>query len=97
VEAVISLLQIALQAYQVLERHYRQTVPQDASADEQRMTAESLLRHFRVCGCIVTIEPVGRVIHAGRLTSRQRHILNQLSFPTPAQTLQKVLHPVPSG
>ena len=59
VEALVTLLQIALQAYQVLERRYRQTVPEDAPADEQRMTAETLLRHFRVCGCIVTWYLVG--------------------------------------
>jgi hypothetical protein len=42
VEALVGLLQIALQAYQVLERRYRQTVPEDAPANEQRMTAEML-------------------------------------------------------
>jgi hypothetical protein len=97
VEALVTLLQIALQAYQVLERRFRQTVPEDAPASEQRMTAESLLRQFRVYGCIVTSENVGRVIHATRLTSRQRQILNQLSLPTPAQTLRRILHPVPTG
>jgi Domain of unknown function (DUF4277) len=97
VEALVSLLQIALQAYQVLERRYRQTVPEDAPVSEQRMTAEALLRQFRVYGCIVTSEAVGRVIHATRLTSRQRQILNQLSFATPAQTLRRILHPVPTG
>jgi hypothetical protein len=97
VEALVTLLQIALQAYQVLERRYRQTVPEDASSEEHRMTAETLFRDFRVCGCIVTSEPVGCVIHATRLTQRQRQILNQLSFPTPSQTLRRVLHPVPSG
>jgi hypothetical protein len=70
--------------YQVLERRYRQTVPDDAPASEQRMTAETLLRQFRVYGCIVTSEQVGRVVHATRLTSRQRQILNQLSLPTPS-------------
>jgi hypothetical protein len=97
VEALVTLLQIALQAYQVLERRYRQTVPEEAPASEQRMTAETLLRQFRVYGCIVTSEKVGRVIHATRLTSRQRHILNQLSLPTPAQNLRKILRPVPTG
>jgi len=61
------------------------------------MTAETLLRQFRVYGCIVTFEKVGRVIHATRLTSRQRQILNQLRFPTPAQTLRRILNPVPTG
>jgi transposase len=97
VEALVTLLQIALQAYQVLERRYRQTVPEDAPAGEQRMTAETLLRHFRVYGCIVKWENVGRVVHPTRLTSRQRHILNQLSFRTPAQTLRRILDPVPTG
>ena len=97
VEALVSLLQIALQAYQVLERRYRQTVPEDAPAAEQRMTAETLLRHFRVYGCIVRWENVGRVVHPTRLTSRQRLILHQLSFPTPAQTLRRILDPVPTG
>jgi hypothetical protein len=97
VEALVCLLQIALQAYQVLERRYRQTVPKEAPASEQRMTAEALLRQFRVYGCIVTSEKVGRVIHATRMTSRQRQILNQLSLPTPAQTLRRILYPVPTG
>jgi len=97
VEALATLLQIALQAYQVLERRYRQTVPEDAPAGEQRMTAETLLRHFRVYGCIVATEKVGRVIQPTRLSSRQRQILNQLSLPAPAQTLRRILHPVPTG
>jgi hypothetical protein len=97
VEALVTLLQMALQAYQVLERRYRQTVPEEAPASEQRLTAETLLRQFRVYGCIVTSEKVGRVIHATRLTSRQRQILNQLSLPTPAQTLRRKLQPVPTG
>jgi len=46
---------------------------------------------------IVTFEKVGRVIHASRLTSRQRQILNQLSFPTPAHTQRRILNPVPTG
>jgi hypothetical protein len=97
VEALVTLLQIALQAYQVLERRYRQTVSEEAPASEKRMTAETLLHQFRVYGCIVTSEKVGRVIHATRLTTRQRQILNQLSLPTPAQTLRRTLHPVPTG
>ena len=96
VEALVSLLQLALQAYQVLERRYRQTIAADAPATEQRMTAESLLRQFQVYGLIVNTEPVGRVVHATRPTSRQRHILTQLGFPTPAQTLIRKLHPDPT-
>jgi hypothetical protein len=54
---------MALQAYQVLERRYRQTVPDIAPASEQRTSAVSLLRQFRVYGCIVASEKVARVIH----------------------------------
>jgi hypothetical protein len=97
VESLVTLLQIALQIYQVLERRYRQTVPADAPANEQRMTAEALLRQFRVYGCVVTSEKLGQVVHATRLTSRQRQILNQLSLATPAQTLRRILQPVPTG
>jgi len=95
VEALVTLLQIALQAYQVLERRYRQTVPEDAPVTEQRMTAETLLRQFRVYGCIVRTEKVGRVVHATRLSSRQRQILNQLSLPAPTEMLRRILHPRP--
>jgi transposase len=97
VEALVSLLQLALQAYQVLERRYRQTVADDAPVSEQRMTAETLLRHFRGYGLIVVRHQLGRVVHASRLTSRQRQILHQLSLPTPAQTLARILHPIPTG
>jgi transposase len=96
VEALVCLLQIALQVYQTLERCYRQTVSSDASLNERRTTAETLLRHFRVYGLLVTHARVGRVVQATRLTSRQRAILDQLSLPTPAQTLHRVLQPDPS-
>jgi len=97
VEALVCLLQLALQAYQVLERCYRQTMTNDATVAERRTTAETLLREFRVYGLIIAKTPLGRVVHATRLTSRQRRILTQLSLPTPATTLARILHPVPSG
>ena len=49
--------------------------------DVSSSVAETLLRHFRVYGCIVTWGNVGRVVHPTRLTNRQRLILHQLSFP----------------
>ena len=97
VEALLCLLQIALQAYQVLERRYRQTVGPQAPAAEKRQTAESLLRAFAGYGLLIQPVSVGRVVHATRLSSRQRQILSQLSLPTPAQTLARRLHPIPSG
>jgi transposase len=97
VEALLCLLQLALTAYQLLERLYRQQLAADAPCTEQRMTSESLLRQFRVYGLIVCRSTVGRVVYATRLTSRQRHILQQLQFPTPAQILAQRLRPPPSG
>lgn len=97
VEALVCLLQLALQAYQVLERLYRQRVPAEAPRSERRLTTESLLRAFQVYGLVVRQTACGRVIHPTRLSSRQRDILNRLHFPTPAATLNRILLPEPSG
>jgi len=97
VEALVCLLLIALQVYQVLERRYRQNVAAEAPDSERHMTAETLLRAFRVYGVIVQRQVVGRVVHATRLTKRQRKILNQLSLPTPAETFHRTLYAVPTG
>jgi hypothetical protein len=97
VEALVCLLQLALTAYQLLERLYRQSVPADAPRSEQRLTSESLLRQFRVYGVICQHQCIGRVVYASRLTSRQRQILQQLGFPTPAQMLSHTLPYHPSG
>jgi transposase len=97
VEALVSLLQLALQAYQVLERRYRQTVAADAPPSEQRRTAESLLRQFGVYGLVVTRQAGGQVVQATRLTADQRRILHQLSLPTPATILARVFAPLPTG
>jgi transposase len=97
VEALVSLLQLALQAHQVLERSYRRTLPATATKQDQRMTAESLLKHFRRCSLLTRESPYGRVVRATRLTQRQRAILKQLSYPAPAQTLHRILREVPTG
>jgi transposase len=95
VEALVCLLQLALQAYQVLERLYRQSVPDEAPPPEQRLTAEQLLRVFQVYGLLVCDTTCGRVVHPTRLSNRQRQILDHLHFPTPAQTLEQRLLPEP--
>lgn len=97
VEALVSLLYLALQAFQVLERRYRQTVAAAAPQREKRMTAERLLRAFRSYGLLLQRTRFGPTVYATRLTNRQRQILNQLSLPTPAQTLVRRLPPVPTG
>ena len=97
VEALVCLLQLALQTYQVLERFYRQRVADDAAQPEQRMTTEQLLRTFQVYGLLVRDCACGRVVQATRLSNRQRQILDHRHFPTPAQTLERLLMPEPSG
>jgi transposase len=97
VEALVALMQVALTAYQLLERLYRQSVPADAARLELHRTTESLLRLFRGYGLIERKTRLGRVVHATRLTSDQARVLRQLGFPTPAQVLARVLTPLPSG
>jgi len=95
VEALVTLLQIALQVYQMLERLYRQSVPDKAPVQEQRMTAETILRVFEVHGVLTEETPLGRVVHATKPSSRQQKILSQLKLPTLAKYLAECLPPVP--
>jgi uncharacterized protein DUF4277 len=95
VEALVCLMQVALTAYQLLERFYRSSVPEGARAAERRRTAEWLLREFRSYGLIERRTRLGRVVQATRLTTRRQQILLQLRFPTPAQLLAQVLPPLP--
>jgi hypothetical protein len=88
-------LPIPLAAYQLLERFYRQSVPAGAAEEEQRLTAESLLRVFRGYGLIQKRSRYGRVLQATRLNDRQQQILSQLGFPTPARLLAQVLPQLP--
>jgi transposase len=97
VEALVCLMQVALTAYQMLERLYRQSVGEGAEPEELHRTAESLVRAFRSYGLIERRSLVGRAVHATRLTADQAQILRQLGFPTPAQLLAQVLPPLPMG
>lgn len=97
VEALVGLMQIALTAYQLLERFYRQSLAVDADAAEQHRTTESLLRLFAGYGLIARRTRLGRVVHATRLSAEQARVLRQLGFPTPAQLLAQVLAPLPLG
>jgi Domain of unknown function (DUF4277) len=97
VEALVCLLQVALQAYQVLERLYRQNVPPEEAQADKRLTTERMLRIFQVYGLCVEQTTVGRVVHTTRLSNRQKQILNRLRFPTPAQILTRILAPQPFG
>jgi Domain of unknown function (DUF4277) len=97
VEALVCLMQVALTAYQLLERFYRQSVPTDADPSELHRTTESLLRAFCGYGLIERSTHLGRVVHATRLTAEQARVLLQLGFPTPARLLAQVLAPLPLG
>ncbi len=97
VEALVCLLHLALQTHQLLERLWRQSVPDDARESEKRCTADTLLRDFKVSGILARRTRVGRVIFATTLSSRQREILSRLKLPTPGQTLARTLPPVPTG
>jgi transposase len=91
VEALVYLLKIALTAYHLLQRRYREAVPEDAPVTDKRLTTETLLRTFRICPLVKEAAPLGCVVHAVRLTQRQRQILQRLAFPTPAQILSRRL------
>jgi len=95
VEALVCLLQLALQAHQVLERLYRQSVPASAAQTEKRLTAAILLDRFSTYCLHVQRSRFGRLIAATIMGSRRRRTLEQLHFPTPAQTLTKLLPPEP--
>jgi transposase len=96
IEALVSLLFVALQAAMTLERLYRQGLPDDAPQAERRMTAERILRKFRVCGLNVRQCAYGELVQATQLSAEQRRILNHLSLLPPAQILQQTLAPPPT-
>jgi len=95
VEALVYLLKVALTAYHLVQRLYRQAVAADMPVPEKRMTTESILRAFRVCPLVKEATPLGCVIHPVQLTQRQRRVLDLLKFPTPAQTIAHRLPPYP--
>jgi len=96
VEALVSLLFLALQAYMTLERLYRQTVPANAKLSERRMTAERILKKFTTCSLIVEEQAYGDLVEVARLSRAQRSILTQLSLATPTEILRKNLPPPPT-
>jgi transposase len=91
VEALVFLLMLALTLYFLIQRLYRQNVPHDASTKEQRTTTETILRAFNSYTLILHHTRLGREVQPTRLTTRQRQILVQLGFFTPAQILSRKL------
>jgi transposase len=95
VEALVFLMIIALTAYFLLQRIYRQSVPADASIRERRTTTQTLLGAFARYMLIVNQTRLGREVQPTRLSTRQREILQRLGFDTPAQVLSRKLPRAP--
>lgn len=91
VEALVFLMMIALTAYYLLQRMYRQTLPARASVKQRRTTTETILRAFSKYTLNLQRSRYGRIVYPTRLSARQREILVQLGFPTPAQILYRRL------
>ena len=95
VEALVFLMMLALTLYFLIQRIYRQSVPEDAPPKEQRTTTQTILRAFNTYTLIIQRTRLGREVQPTRLTTRQRQILQQLGFNTPAQILSRRLPRAP--
>jgi transposase len=91
VEALVFLMMIALTLYYLLQRQYRQAVPAKASAKERRTTTLTLMRAFANYTLLIHHTRLGMEVQTTQLTTRQRQVLQQLAFPTPAQILRRRL------
>ena len=95
VEALVFLMMLALTLYFLIQRIYRQSVPEDAPLKERRTTTQTILRAFNTYTLIIQRTRLGREVQPTRLTTRQRQILQQLGFNTPAQILSRRLPRAP--
>jgi transposase len=95
VEALVFLLTLSLTLYFLIQRIYRKNVADDAPTKEQRTTTQTILRAFNSYTLILHHTRLGREVQPTRLTTRQREILRQLGFHTPAQILSKRLPRAP--
>jgi hypothetical protein len=91
VEALVYVLLLALMAYYLTQRLYRQAVPADAPDAERYTTTATILRVFRGYALIVRTTPQGRLIQPPPLNPQQRQILQRLGLPSPAQLLFRLL------
>ena len=91
VEALVFLLLIALMAYFLLQRIYRQGLPKGATPKQRRTTAETILRAFNTYVLLMHRSRLGREVQPTRLNTHQRELLQHLGFPSPAQILSQIL------
>lgn len=87
VEALVFLMIAVLMLYYLVQRMYRQSLPQDAGIKERRTTTRTILKAFASYTLLIHHTKLGREVQPTRLTTRQREILKQLRFQTPAQIL----------
>ena len=87
VEALVFLMIAVLMLHYLLQRLYRQTVPRDATPQEQRTTTRTVLKAFASYTLLLHHTRLGREVQPTRPNARQREILQQLGFSTPAQIL----------
>lgn len=95
VESLVFLMMVTLTLYFLLQRIYRQSVPPKAPTKEKRTTTATILRAFNTYTLIIQRTRLGREVQPTRLTTRQRQILQQLGFDTPAQVLSRRLPRAP--
>jgi transposase len=95
VEALVFLMIITLTLHYLIQRIYRKQVPADAPAAERRTTTATILRAFSNYMLLINHTRFGREVQPTRLTTRQRQILQQLGFDTPAQILSRHLPRAP--
>jgi transposase len=96
IEALVFLLLITLMLYFLLQRVYRQSVPDEAPVKEHRVTAQQILQAFMNYTLLIHHTRLGREVQPTRLTTRQRELLQRLGFPTPAQLLSRILPRAPN-
>jgi len=87
VEALVFLMIVVLMLYYLLQRRYRQSVPDDAPRKEHRTTTRTILEAFSNYTLLIHHHRLGCEVQPTALTTRQREILQQLGFSTPAQIL----------
>ena len=97
VEALTFLLIAVLMLYYLLQRLYRQSVPEESTMKEKRTTTRTILAAFATCSLLIRRTKLGRSISAANLNQRQRQILNQLGFQSPAQLLCAKLPRAPAA
>jgi transposase len=91
VEALVFLMMMSLTLYFVLQRTYRETCEQDASAKERRTTTRTIFSEFSVFTLLITHSTVGHIVQPLQPNATQRALFQRLGLSTPAQLLARRL------